>query len=281
MMRTVWTLGLVLVVSVAAIAADDPVTLKYRYTPGQVLRYDGKHAMAVESTVSGKTLKLDSETSSSREWRVLKVDEKGNARLALTIVRAQVAATSPDGQKIAFDTEQDENNPLAGMVGKPLVEVLLSPNGQVVEMGQPQHPAAGPFVSLLRTQLTPLPPQAIAVGTGWQQDVSLPLPGGGDAKIRVRQTFRLKKVTDSVATINLTSTLAEEINDKAMMERVAQFLPSGRIEFDTSRGVVRSLDLVLDQKVTDFAGSGSIMTVTGSYREVLHEAVAGVPGKRQ
>ena len=283
MTRFSWTLGLILFAATLPAAADDTVTLKYKYATGQVLRYEGKHTMTVESTVSGKTQKLESETNSVREWRVLKVDEKGNARLALTIVRASVEATTPDGQKIAFDTEKDEKTPLSGVVGKPLVELVLSPSGQVVEMGQPLHPAASQFVANLRTQLVPLPPQAVAVGTAWQQDVTLPLPPpeGRDEKIRVRQTYRLEKLTDSVATINLQSTLAEEIKDRTVVERIAQFLPRGRIELDVSRGVVRTLDLVLDQKVTEFAGTDSVMTVSGSDREVLKELVAGVEPKRQ
>jgi hypothetical protein len=283
MTRFAWTLGFFLIALARAVAADDAVTLKYQYTAGQVLRYEGKHSMTVESTVGGKTQKLESRTNSVREWRVLNVDEKGNARLALTIIQAQVEAATPDGQRIAFDTEKDEKTPMAGIIGKPLVEVVLSPSGQVVELGPPKHAAAGQFVANLRTQIVPFPPYPIAVGTAWQQELTLPLPPpvDRDEKIRVRQTFKLEKVKDSIATINLQSTLAEEIKDRTIVERIAQFLPSGRIELDLSRGLVRTIDMVLEQKVTDFAGADSVMTVTGSDREELKESVAGVEPKRK
>ena len=283
MTKYAWTMGFGLLFAGAWAPADDAVTLKYRYSPGQVLKYDGKQSLAVESTVAGTTQKFTSETISLREWRVLGVDAKGNARLAMTIVRAKVDATAADGKKIAFDTESDpENNPLAAVIGKPLVEVTLSPNGQVLDLGESKSAAAGQFVAHIRTLLYAMPTVAVAAGTGWQTDLQLPLPPpvGKGEQVRLRQTFRLEKVADSVATINLASELAEEIKGKARVAAIAQFLPSGTIELDLSRGVLRRVDLAIDQKVTDFAGPDSEMHVTGSYREELRDDVAASRGRK-
>jgi hypothetical protein len=85
----------------------------------------------------------------------------------------------------------------------------------------------------------------------------------------------LEKVVDSIAQINLATSTAEEINDRSRLGSIAQYLPSGRIELDLSRGVVRSVDQTIDQTVKDFAGSDSVMRVTGKYREVLKDDVAG------
>jgi hypothetical protein len=262
--------------------ADDPVTLQYRFSPGQVFRYDGRQSLTVESTVGETTQKFTSETISMREWRVLGVDAKGNAKLTMSIVRAKVNATGADGKKITFDTENDSaNSPLAAIVGKPLVELTLSPSGQVLEIGESKVAAAGQFVAHIRTLLYRVPPSAVTPGTGWQNDIELPLPSpvGKGEQVRLRQTFRLEKVADSVATINLASGLAEEIKDKARVAAIAQFLPSGKIELDLTRGVVRSVDLAIDQTVTEFAGTDSTMHVTGSYREVLRDDVAASPRK--
>lgn len=284
MIKYVWALGLSLVFVVAPARRDDAVTLTYRYSPGQVLRYDGKQSLTVESTVSGTTQKFTSETISLREWRVLGVDGKGNARLAMTIVRAKVEATSGDGTKIAFDTENDgENSRLAALIGKPLVEVTLSPTGQVIEIDSSPSAAAGQFVAHIRTLLYALPTSAVVPGASWQNDLQLPLPPpvGKGEQFRLRQTFRLEKVTDSVATINLASELAEENKDKARAAAIAQFLPAGKIELDLSRGVLRRVELALDQEVTGFAGPDSTMHVTGTYREVLKDDVAAAsPGRK-
>jgi hypothetical protein len=276
-------LGFGVVFAAVPALADDAVTLKYRFSPGQVLKYDGKQSLTVESTVGETTQKFTSETISMREWRVLGVDAKGNARLAMTIIRAKVDATGADGKKITFDTESDsDNNPLAAVVGKPLVEVTLSPGGQVLEIGESKAAGAGQFVAHIRTLLYPVPAEAVKPGTGWQSDLQLPLPPpvGKGEQVRLRQTFRLEKVADSVATINLASGLAEEIKDKARLAAIAQFLPSGKIELDLSRGVVRSVDLAIDQTVTEFAGTDSTMHVTGSYREVLRDDLASSPGRK-
>jgi hypothetical protein len=283
MTKSAWIIGFGFVTAGLPTLADDAVTLKYRYSPGQVLLYDGKQSLTVESTVAGATQKFASETVSTREWRVLGVDGKGNARLAMTIVRAKVDATGADGRKIAFDSEKDgENNPLASIVGKPLVEVTLSPAGQVLEIGESKVAGAGQFVAHIRTLLYVLPATAVAPGATWQYDLQLPLPPplGKGEQVRLRQAFQLDKVAESVATINLASGLAEEIKDKARVAAIAQFLPSGKIELDLSRGVVRSVDLTIDQEVTEFAGIDSMMHVTGSYREVLRDDVAASPGRK-
>jgi hypothetical protein len=282
MIKYPWALGLSLAFVVTHASADDTVTLKYRYSPGQVLTYDGKQSLNIVSTVSGTTQKFTSETVSLREWRVLGVDASGNARLTMTILRAKVEATSADGKKIEFDTEKDgENGPLAAVVGKPLVEVTLSPNGQVIEVGSSQAAVAGQFAAHIRTLLYPFPATAVAPGARWQNDLQLPLPVGKAEQVRLRQTFRLEKVAESVATINLASGLAEENKDKARAAAIAQFLPSGKIEFDLSRGVLRTVDLTLDQEVTEFAGPDSTMHVTGTYREVLKDDVAAATSGRK
>lgn len=264
--------------------ADDSVTLKYRFKPGDILRYDGRQTLSVTSTVSGTTQKFSSQTSSLREWKVLAVDKDGNAQLAMTILRVQVDATNPDGKKITFDTEKDGGKgPLAVMIGQPLLEAKLSPLGQLLDIRESQSAAAGQFIAHVRTLLYPVPAVAVTPGTGWQHDLELPLPPpvGNGEQIRIRQTFRLEKVTDSVAMINLKSAPAEEIKDRAVLAKVAQFLPGGRIELDLSRGVVRSLELDLDQTVSDFAGSESVLHVTGSYREVLKDDLAKAAPRRQ
>ena len=284
MTKLSWAMGLSLFAVALPAIAEDAVALKYRFSAGQVLRYQGKQNTTIESTVSGTTQKFTSETNSLREWRVIGVDEKGNARLSMTIVRVHVEAKGPDGKKLSFDTEKDgEQSPLAVVVGTPLVEVILSPTGQVVEIVESKSAAAGPFVAHVRTLLFPMPPKDVAPGTRWQHDLTLPVPApmGKFDQVRVRQTFGLEKVANSVATINLESAPAEEIKDRALMGRIAQFLPSGRVELDLSRGVLRSLELTLDQKVSDFAGKDSVMQVTGSYSEVLKDDVAGVSTGRQ
>jgi hypothetical protein len=257
--------------------ADDLVSLVYRYSPGQVLRYEGTRTMTVESTVSGMTQKFTSDTESLREWRVTGMDAKGNARLVMSLIRVKLDATEPNGRSFKFDTASDDNpGPLKELIGKPLLEVTLSASGQVIDVSQANSEVAGAFVANIRTLLFPVPPTPVAVGTGWQVDLELPMPPplGPAEKMRLRQTFRLEKVVDSVAQINLATATAEEIKDRSRLGSIAQFLPSGRIELDLSRGVVRTVDQTIDQTIKDFAGSDSVMHVTGKYREVLKDDVA-------
>ena len=277
------TLMLGLEVCSLAVTADDTVSLKYQLKPGQVLRYDTRQSLSVTSTITGASQEFRSETRALRVWKVLAVNEKGNARLAMSIERVRVEATRGGEKKISYDSEiPDQKGPLGDIVGRPLLEVTISPFGQVIEVGEPLVPEAGQFVANVRLLIYPVPPQPIVAGTGWQTDLELPVPTlGTNEKVRLRQTYRLEKLSDPVAAINLVTSFAEEIKDKARLTALMQFLPAGKIEFDISRGVVRSVDLKLDQKVTEFAGSDSVMQVTGSYGEVLREEIAGVPREGQ
>src|SRR5262245_57793058 len=129
-----------------------PVTLQYKFTAGQVLRYDGSQVINVESTVSGTKQNFTSNTSSRREWKVLEVDGNGNATLAMTIAYIRVEATTPDGKKVAFDTQQkDSQHPFASVVGRPIVQVKLSPSGQVLGIQETESKAAGQFIAHIRT----------------------------------------------------------------------------------------------------------------------------------
>lgn len=276
-------LGLSLALAGAA-TADDRTLLVYRFSPGQVLQYEAKRNMTVESTVSGTTQTFSSRTESLREWRVIRVDPKGNARLEMSLLRIKVDATEPNGRELKFDTaDPAQAGPLAEITGKPLVELTLTPSGQVVDLSESGVESAAAFVAHVRTLLFPVPPSPIAVGSGWQMDLELPMPPplGPAEKMRLRQTFRLEKVADSVAQINLTTKTAEEINDRARLGSIAQYLPSGRIELDLSRGVIRSVEQTLDQTVRDFAGAESVMKITGNYREVLKDDVAGSRSNRR
>ncbi len=268
-----------------AAAAQETHMLKYNFTAGQVLRYDGKDNITGASTISGTTQKYSSETSSVREWRVTDVDDQGSARLELRIVRVAAEMTSPNGARIAFDTDKDEEkNPLAAVVGKPIVELTLTASGQVKDLKPSKSAEAGPFVAMVRTRLFPLPKVPVQVGTGWQYDFDLPLPpplGRTNEQVRIRQTLRLEKVHDGVATINLRTSLAEETKDKSLMSRVAQFLPAGQIELDLKRGVLRSVELKLDQTVQGFSGADSEARITGSSTERLNDDVAGVDRERK
>ncbi len=266
-------------------AAQETHLLKYNFTAGQLLRYDSKDTIAGESTISGTTQKYSSHTNSVREWRVTDVDDQGNARLELRIVRVQAEMTSPNGARIAFDTDKDgEKSPLAAVVGKPIVELTLTASGQVKELKPSKSAEAGPFVAMVRTRLFPLPNVPVQVGTGWQYDFDLPLPpplGRTNEQVRIRQTLRLEKVRDGVAIINLQTSLAEETKDKSLLSRVAQFLPAGQIELDIQRGVLRSIELKLDQTVSGFSGADSQARVTGNSTERLHDDVAGVDRERK
>ena len=257
-----------------SLEAQSPTVLKYTFQTGQVWRFQSVQTVRIESTVSGTKQEFSSQTRALREWKVQNVDAQGNAQLTVTIVEAQVQAQMPDGKKIEFDTEDNSKpTPLDEVVGRPLAEIQLSPSGQILNLRQSGSTAAGPFLAHLRTLIYPLPDRPIGVGASWQQELPLPLPPplGTGEQVMLRQTLQLEKVEGGIATINLRTTPAEEMKDKQLLARIAQFMPSGRIEFDVTRGLVRNQELILDHVVNEFAGAESTMVVSGTHHEKLVE----------
>lgn len=252
------------------------VTLRYAPRAGQSYRYDTRQEMSWESVIGGSKQSSRVDVRSVRIWKVDRVDASGDVQLALTIQRLQIETVLPNGTKTIMDSEKDADHPLSKTVGQPVVQITMSPMGQIERIEQLQRNGTEQLSTHLRTLVVPLSADPVRVGAEWQNrfDLVLPPPVGNGEKFAARHVMRLEQLEGSRATLNVRTELVDAVTDSSSAARLAQFISSGRVQFDVARGVIVSQDLRIDRTVADFAGKESSVRISGYYREQLAESVA-------
>jgi hypothetical protein len=198
--RALFALGVLLAGSHALQAQT---TLKYQFRKGDTLHYVQTVAQKGSSKGGGMDFSGGQKQTIETTWRVDSVDDKGNARIALKVDRAKLAAESA---KESREVSSDATDEPADKVGKSmytLARVLakmegtftVSPRGEVDKVNVPESvakamqavpgadklPESSPEDNLTTTlteSLFVLPANAIAKGTTWKNPVKGRSPFG-------------------------------------------------------------------------------------------------------
>ena len=256
--------------------AQERVTLRYRFAPGETLRYRVEHALDVENVVAGSAQRYSSRSQSTRELRVQTADAEA-AAIELVVTQMKVEATLPSGTKIDIDTSKNSDHPLARLVGRPLGQFKLMTTGEVRDWRQLQPDARGAVVNL-QLFFIRFPTQAVAVGQQWNDTFAMPRPAlgaGPRGSITFRRTCRVIALEGERATIGVSIELAEpEKIEPKVRASVAQFLMEGTVEFDVTHGrIVRTSYRVADD-VDSIGDQGDRLAVRGTLHETLLLPVA-------
>ena len=91
-------------VAAAASAEQSPVVLRYRFAPGQVLRYRSEQKMTLEAQL-GQSRRVDvSEVKQTRKFTVQSVRESGDAELSMQFEHVWMRKQVDDGAPLDFDS---------------------------------------------------------------------------------------------------------------------------------------------------------------------------------
>ncbi|MFM8479090.1 MAG: hypothetical protein ACKOEO_25155, partial [Planctomycetaceae bacterium] len=91
-------------VAVAAATEQEPVVLRYRFAPGQVLRYRSEQKMTLEAQL-GQSRRVDvSEVKQTRKFTVQSVRESGDAELSMQFEHVWMRKQVDDGAPLDFDS---------------------------------------------------------------------------------------------------------------------------------------------------------------------------------
>ncbi len=264
---------------------DHSYRLQYKFSPGQVVRTKVVHLVAIETTIRGVTETAKTRSVSTKSWKITDVDEKGNTTFSFTIEKANMWQQLSGRQELSYDSTKDEKPPpeyqhVAESVGVPMASVTIAPNGQIVDRKNSRsqfNPGIG--------ELTiPLPDQAIKAGTKWATAGELPVRVRPDMplkRIKIRQSYTLKKVQTGVATIAVQTQILSPVNDPAIQSQLVQRIKRGEIKFDVDAGRIISQQMDIDETVIGFSGPDSIMKYLARLTEesVKEESVASKSGK--
>lgn len=270
-------LGLAIATLPSRALADDAqpaptYTLRYRFAPGEELRWQVQHQTKVRTTISGSTQTVETQTRSLKVWKVLEVTPEGQVTFENSVRQIELTQDITGREQIRYNSQTDSTAPpgfesFAASVGQPLFRLTMSDRGEV-SARQTLFPQAAAEDG----QLTiPLPQEAIAVGHVWSVPhvLKVPLKSGEVKSIETRQRFALEAVEGGRARIAVATQILNPLNNPEVQVQVVQRCFQGHVEFDLAAGRIVTQQMDLDEQVVGFAGQASSMHYLTRFTEQL------------
>lgn len=259
----------------AAAKSEAKFLLKYRFKPGEKIRWQVEHQAQVKTTVSGTTQTADTMTTSIKVWKVVSSNKDGSATLVHSVESVDMRQKLTGRQEVRYNSRTDTEVPVgfgdvAKAVGVPLTDLTLSPSGAVIKRVDKQ-----PRQANQSSQVTiPLPEEAVPVGHHWSvpYDTTVTTKDGGTRAIKLRQHMTLVSVKNGVATIEVENQVLTPVNDPTIDAQLVQSETTGKVRFDIAAGRLLSQVSDGDKSVVGFQGEASSMHYVTRFSEKLMPA---------
>jgi len=263
-------------------AADAPASadkhlLRYKFTPGEVVRWEVVHQNNVDSTVQGVRQTTEAYSRSAKIWKFAAGSTPEKLKFTHFVEDVQMRQKVSGRAEVNYDSRKDkeppaEYKPIQASIGVPLVEMTVDARGQVlarVDKRDGAGPAEGAQMMVL-----PLPETAIAVGDSWSVPYETPvtLTSGGTKKFKLRRDYKLAEVDKGLAKIEVRTQVLSPVNDPAIEAQLIREAADGTVRFDIERGRVVGQQLDLDKRVIAFSGPASSMHYVGRFTEEIAPA---------
>ena len=257
----------------AAAADAEKYTLRYKFKPGETLRWDVVRRLHVRATVSGNTKTTETVDKSVNAWRVKEVKADGSAVFEHLVENIDMWQKLSGRNEIRYSSKTDKKPPLgfedaAKRVGVPLSRISLDPRGKtLLRENLVPNPGGDP-----QGQITiPLPEETIAIGHAWneQHEATVPLETGGATKVLIQQSYTLESVKNGVATIRMATRVLTPVNSPALEAKLIERESKGVIRFDIDAGRVLGQEMEVDKRVVGFRGPDSCLNFVTRFTETL------------
>jgi hypothetical protein len=262
--------------------AQQKVKLEYKLKQGEQIVSKVQHQADTQTVISGANEESSAQTTSIKVWEVQAVD-KESITFVYLIDSVQMKQSIGEEEPIQYNSETDKEAPkvfqrVAETVRQPLATITIDRVGEVLKRDKElKSPLMG-----IGELTVPLPKEAVAVGAEWQvsRDLRVRLDDGKTKVIKVRELYRLEKVSAGVATISMTSQPLTPVADPAIEAQLVQQLSKGTIKFDIDSGRLLSKNLDWSENVIGFRGPESSMRYNATWSEELLPASARTASSR-
>ncbi len=232
--------------------------LRYRFKPGETVRWQVVHLAKIKTTVSGTTQTAETVSKSVKAWKVVDVDNSGTATFEHTVEQVDMRQKLTGRQEVSYNSLTDKEPPLgfenvAKSVGTRLALITINNRGEIVKRINENEVTT----SDNQGQITiPLPEDAVAVGQSWSFPYDLVIPGnnGTVLNVKTRQQFTLEEVNSGIATIQVATVILTPVRDPAIEAQLIQKESHGTVRFDIEAGRVLAQQMDLDKRVVGFTG---------------------------
>jgi hypothetical protein len=272
----------------AAAEGGEKYTLRYKFRPGELMRWRVMHRAKVDTTISGTSQVAETTTTSVKVWRLLPGASADQFKFENSVESIEMRQKLSGREEVHYDSTKDQEIPpgfkdAAESVGVPLSIVTIDARGQVIKR-EDKRAGGGDA----QGQITlPLPEEPIAVGHVWSYpyDIQVTVKTGEMKQIKTRQRFTLESVANNVASINVETQILSPVSDRAIEAQLVQRQLAGTVRFDIKAGRILGQQMDLDKNVVGFSGeSSSLHYVTRFTEELLpptQQAAAARPAPAQ
>ena len=261
-----------------ALAEDSATyTLRYRFEPGEVVRWKVEQQARVETIISGTKQTADTVSRSVKVWRVADVADSGAMTVEHAVESIDMYQKVTGREEVRYNSITDDEPPIefaaaAKAVGKPLVLITIDARGTVAErklLDPSQQKNDGQL-------LLPMPEGPVQIGDHWTEmhEVDVTQENGVHKKIKTRQKFTLEEVEAGIATIRVATEILSPIHDPKIEAQLVQITKHGRVKFDVERGRLIHQQLDLDERVHEFSGESSVMHYVTRFTEEILPSTA-------
>ena len=261
------------------------VELKYQFAAGDQWHYSLTEKATHTAISPGLSQVLTNDSSQSKHYQVVQVEEDGSAIVEVIVDRYQIDFSGKIGEqdqaRIVYDTDGTEEPPrgLEGVkksVGKPLARFRMSPSGDISDLRflqevQPQQLKQG---EQLKGLPMAFPSGPVSIGKSWSEKISVELqadPNHPKKKLdfTIQTIYQLKSVEDDVAVISLNTIVKPRVSSPYLRGKIMQYLPQGTIRFDNGTGRIISRTEMIDRRELGVAGPKTVLMLESRKVETL------------
>jgi hypothetical protein len=235
--------------------------LRYKFSPGETLRWEVVHRATVQTTIQGSSQTAETRSKSVKRWVIDEVADDGAITFTHSVESIDMWQKTQGRSEVRYNSETDKEVPpgyetAAQSVGVPLTVTTMNDRGKVLKRVEKHSQPT----SLMQLAIA-LPEGPVAIGDSWTTplDIDVVQKDGATKKIKTRQKYTLEKVANDVATIKVDAQILTPIHDPTIEAQLIQRLSEGQLRFDIAAGRILEQQLDLNRHVINFSGPSSSM----------------------
>ncbi|MCS7238398.1 MAG: hypothetical protein NZ899_09015 [Thermoguttaceae bacterium] len=250
-----------------------PYLLRYRFQPGEIVRWEVVQQARVKTTVGGTTQTAESVARSVKLWKVLETKPDGTATFEHRVESVEMWQKLTGREEVRYNSQSGQEPPrgfeaIAQSINVPLATVTINSRGQILK--RTRHPVKAPVdTEPLMTIL--LPEEPVQPGASWSfpYEIELPLENGTMKLIKAAEIYKLREVKAGIAIIEVATKVLTPINDPRLEAKLVQREREGIVRFDIAAGRLLEQQIDLDRRVVGFSGPASTLQYVSRITEVL------------
>lgn len=239
-------------------------SLKYKFHPGESIRWRVTHTIRKKITLSGKTHGIQTFSRTIRCWNVKEKTSEGKFRCE-HIIEEMILSQNEDGKDpVLFDSRKESTVPREfAMFGtdKTVRSILERFDIDAPGVMSNKKKLVPEFHGLETDSkvLVPFPLEPVAVDESWTIPYTIYLKGrdGSIRSYQAVQKFTLDRVEGNLAVIRFRTILLSIATDPVIEGQLAEKLYTGRSLFDLKQGRTLETELDFSKSVPNAMGETS------------------------